>query len=64
MSPIICGSIHKGHEWFSDYSRGSHEIFICLAVLLREQFFCLLFSSSEVLGKITSIWSKLPTAAR
>ena len=55
------------------------EIFICLAVLLpirewrcqdidqvllHEIFFCLsVFSSSEVLGKITSIRSKLPTAA-
>ena len=60
------------------------EIFMCLAVLLCEQFcrfanggakisiksyfmktyFCLIVSSSsEVLGKITSIRSKLPTAA-
>ena len=67
------------------YSRGRQEIFICLAVLLCEQFcrfanrgakisiksvllheifFCLgVFSNSEVLGKITSIRSKLPTAA-
>ena len=52
-----------------------YEIFICLAVLLpirewrcqvllHEICFCLsVFSSSEVLGKITSIRSKLPTAA-
>ena len=39
MSLITCGSIHEGHEWFSDYSRGRQEIFICLAVLfsLRKQ---------------------------
>ena len=84
MFLITCGSIHEGHEWFSDYSRGRQEIFMCLAVLLCKQFcrfanggammsiksyfmrslFCLsVFSSSEVLGKITSIRSKLPTAA-
>ena len=79
--------IHEGHEWFSDYSQGRQEIFMCLAVLLCEQFclftngdakisrssqshfmrsflFCFsVFSSSEVLGNITSIRSKLPTAA-
>ena len=33
-----CRSIHEGHEWFSDYSRGRQEIFMCLAVLLCEQF--------------------------
>ena len=38
MSPITCGSIPEGHEWFSDYSRGRQEIFMCLAVLLFEQF--------------------------
>lgn len=84
MSLVTCGSIHEGHEWFSNDSRGRQEIFMCLAVLLCEQFcrfayggakisiksyfmrsfFCLsVFSSSEVLGKITSIRSKLPTAA-
>ena len=77
-------SIHEGHEQFSNDSRGRQEIFMCLAVLLCEQFcrfanggaklsiksfmrsffFCFsAFSSSEVLGKITSIWSKLPTKA-
>ena len=84
MSPITCGSIREGREWFSDDSRGRQEIIMCLAVLLCEQFcrfsnggakvsiksyfmrsfFCLsVFSSREVLGKITSIRSKLPTAA-
>ena len=38
MSLITCGSIHEGHEWFSDYSRGRQEIFMCLPVLLCEQF--------------------------
>ena len=33
-----CGSIHQGHEWFCDDSRGRQEIFICLAALLCEQF--------------------------
>ena len=37
MSLITCGSIHEGHESFSDYSRGRQEIFMCLAVLLCEQ---------------------------
>ena len=73
MSLITCGRIHECHEWFSDYSGGRQEIVMCLAVLLCEQFwllheitfFCLsVFSRSEVLGKITSIWRKLPTAAR
>ena len=26
MSLIDCGSIHEGHEWFSDDSRGRQEI--------------------------------------
>ena len=84
ISLITCGSIHEGHEWFSDDSRGRQEIFMCLAALLCEQFcrfanegakisiksyfmrsffFLSVFSSSEVLAKITSIRSKLPTAA-
>ena len=39
MSLITCGSIHKGHEWFSD-SRGRRvqEIFMCLDALLCDQF--------------------------
>ena len=37
MSLITCGSIHEGHEWSSDYSRGSQEIFICLAVLFSQR---------------------------
>ena len=85
MSLITCGSIHKGHEWFSNDSRGRQEIYMCLAALLCDQEFCRfanggakisiksyfmrsfqflsLFSISEVLGKITSIRSKLPTTA-
>ena len=38
MSLITCGSIHEGHEWFSNDSRGRQEIFMCLAVLLCGQF--------------------------
>ena len=38
MSLITCGSIHEGHEGFSDYSRGRQETFMCLAVLLCKQF--------------------------
>ena len=34
MSLITYGSIHESHEWFSDYSRGRQDIFMCLAVLL------------------------------
>ena len=85
MSLITCGSIHQGHEWFSDDSRGRQEIFMCLAAQLCEQFcrfanegakiliksyfmrsfffFLSVFSSSQVLAKITSIRSKLLTAA-
>ena len=85
MSLITCGSIHwhEGHEWFTDYSRGRQEIFMCLAVLLCEQFcrfvnggakisiksyfmrsfFLSVFSSGELLGKISSIRSKLSIAA-
>ena len=84
MSLITCGSIHEGHEWFSDDCRGRQEIFMCLAALLFEQlcqfangsakisiksyfmrsfFFLSVFSSSEVLDKITSIRSKVSTTA-
>ena len=35
-SPINCGSIHQGHEWFSDDSRGRQAIFMSLAALLCE----------------------------
>ena len=38
MCLITCGSIHEGHEWFSDDSRERQEIFMCLAALLCEQF--------------------------
>ena len=39
MSPMIYqiyGSIHKGHEWFSDESRGRQEIFgfVCSIMLV------------------------------
>ena len=34
MSLITCGSIHQGHEWFSDDSRGRQEIFMCSGALL------------------------------
>ena len=67
MSLIACGSIQEGHEWFSDDSQGRQEIFMCLAVLLCEQFcrfanegakisiksyFLSVFSSSECLPKL------------
>ena len=46
-------------EQFYRFSNGDIE-----QVLLHDLFLCLsVFSSSEVLGKITSIQSKLPTAA-
>ena len=38
MSLITCGRIHEGHERFSNKSRGRQGIFMCLAVLLYEQF--------------------------
>ena len=38
MPLITCGSIHEGHEWFSDYSRRRQEIYMCLAVLLCSNF--------------------------
>jgi len=38
MSLFACGSIHQGHERFSDESRGRQEVFMCLAALLCEQF--------------------------
>ena len=84
MSLIVCGSIHEGHEWFSDDTRGRQEIFMCLAAQLCEQFcrfanegakisiksyfmrsffFLSVFGSSQVLAKITSIRSKLLSAA-
>ena len=78
MSLIACGSIHEGHGWFSDDSRGRQEIFMCLAALLCDSrmevqdidqvllheiiFFFLNVFSSS--AKITSIRSKLPTVAR
>ena len=38
MSLIGCGSIHQGHERFSDDSPGRQEIFMCITALLYEQF--------------------------
>ena len=38
MSLIGCGSIHQGHERFSDDSRGRQEIFMRVDALLYEQF--------------------------
>ena len=34
MSLVACRSIHEGHEWFSDDSRGKQGILMCLASLL------------------------------
>ena len=45
MSLITCGSIHQGHQWFSNDSRGRQEIFLCLATLLCEHFFYQLYWS-------------------
>ena len=28
MSLITFGSIHEGHEWFSDYSRGRRDFYV------------------------------------
>ena len=33
MSLITCGSIHQGHEWLSDDSRGRQEICMCSGAL-------------------------------
>ena len=70
MSLIGCGSIHQGHERFSDDSRGRQEkshvsscSIICQdidQVLLHGDHF---FLSSELLDKNASIRSKLPTVA-
>ena len=38
LNEVKCGSIHQGHEWFSDDSRRRQEIFMCLTALLCEQF--------------------------
>ena len=48
MSLIDCGSIHEGHEWFSDDSRGRQEIFMCLAAVLCDQF-CRFTNEGEIL---------------
>ena len=70
MSLITCGNIHEGHEWFGNdslclavllceqfcrFAKGRAKLSIKSYVM---RFFCLrVFSSSEKLGKITSIWS-------
>ena len=28
MSLVTCGSIHQGHEWFSDDSRGRRDFYV------------------------------------
>ena len=30
MTLITCGSIHQGHEWFSDDSQGTGKGFLCV----------------------------------
>ena len=51
-------------EQFCRFGNGGAKISIKSVVLHEIIFFCLsVFSSSEVLGKITFIRSKLPTAA-
>ena len=70
MCLITCGSIHEGHEWFSDDSRGRRD-FLCLWLLYYVSNFAdsqievprYRSSPAVVLGKITSMGSKLPTAA-
>ena len=53
MSLITCGSIHEDHEWFSEDSRGRQEIFMCLAVVLCEQF-CR-FANGGAKSKVTLV---------
>ena len=63
MSLITCGSIHEGHEWFSDDSRGRQEIFMCLAALiLCEQFSGSYFMRSfffSMYSAAVKCWAKL-----
>ena len=35
MSLITCGSIHEGHEWFSDDSRGRQEMCVWLLSIMQ-----------------------------
>ena len=73
MSLIGCGSIHQGHERFSDDSRGRQEIFMCLAALLYEPFLPIrewrcqdidqVLLHEDHFFSVASIRSKLPTAA-
>ena len=73
MPLIACGSIHEGHEWLSRKTRDIY-VFGCsimcgnfadsrMKVPRYQSSPTAVFSSSEVLAKITSIRSKLPTAA-
>ena len=57
MSLITCGSIHEGHEWFSDDSRGRQEIFMCLAALLCEQFCRCQDIDQVLLHEISTVYS-------
>ena len=58
MFLIACGSIHEGHEWFSDYSQGRQEISMSLAVLLCEQYFCRFANGSAKISiSLTSVYS-------
>ena len=51
ISLITYGSIHEGHEWFSNDSRGRQEIFMCLAVLLCKQFWRFANGGAKILIK-------------
>ena len=57
------------YEWFRGDSRGRRDLYVFegRSAMSEKSIFCLfclrVFSSSEVLGKITSTRSKLPTAA-
>ena len=43
MSLVTCGSIHEGHEWFSNYSRGRRDFCVfgcsimCAILPIRER---------------------------
>ena len=60
MSLNTCGSIHEGHKWFSDNSRGRQEIFMCLAALSNfpESYFMRSFFFS-VYSTAVNCWAKL-----
>ena len=52
MSPIACGSIREGHEWFSDDSRGRQEIF-CVWLLYYVSNFADSKSTRTALTELT-----------